>query len=77
MGVLGHFAPETHFAMEVLGYFVLNNQTKKIDKIHKHFKTKSSVHVKFSMSKCTNILKLNIASKKNQHILVWKYQQYM
>ena len=37
MGLLEHFAPETHFGLGVLGHFRLKNQTRKTDKILNDF----------------------------------------
>ena len=36
--------PGAHFDLEVLGHFLLKNQTRKIDKIHNNFRTISSIH---------------------------------
>ena len=41
--ILGHFALWGIFGLCVLGHFVLKNQEKKTDKIHRDFSTISSL----------------------------------
>ena len=49
------------YKLGVFGYFILKNQTRKIDKIHKDVCSDSSIHASCFARKCADITTLYIA----------------
>ena len=53
--MLGNFSSWIHFDLEVLGHFILKDQARKTDKIHKNYINYKLYQVSMHNSLCQNI----------------------